>query len=340
MNSTPWIAAAVAFGVCVITLPVIRTLASRSQLFDSSGPLKIHTRPIPRLGGIAIALGLLMALVTARHGGKPSLAFVVAFLLLWITGLIDDVWSLPPGVRLAAQLGSALVLCLSVGAAPLYGPKALSLAVGILFVVILVNAFNFLDGADGVAASVGLVIALGYIVTGATRTNSSGNLLAWILSGCCLGFLLFNFPPATIFMGDSGSTALGFVIAFMSLEFCSRQPGSGRNLIVPLVFAGLPLLDFFLAVLRRWRKGASPFLGDRQHFYDLLLQRGWSPREVALCCCGSTALLVGAGWVCMRGEGILALAAAPLVVGCLLVTSIQLGSLRHSSDPAGVQRES
>ncbi len=331
-----WATFVAAFGVCAVSLPFIRALAARSQLFDSSGPLKIHTAPIPRLGGIAITLGLMTVFITARQLGKPLLAFVVSLLVLWLTGLIDDLRSLSPAIRLVAQLASALLLCQAAWPPLLPGPRLLNLAIGALFVGVFVNAFNFLDGADGVAAGVALVIAAAYIVTGTGQPSRPGSLLAWGLAGSCLGFLLFNFPPATIFMGDSGSTVLGFTVAYLSMDFYNTTVPPARNLLVPLVFAGLPLLDFFLAVLRRWRKRASPFLGDRQHFYDLLLQRGWSPRQVALSCAGFTVLFGIAGWVWMKGEGILAMAAAPLAVGLLLIASIRLGSLRHSPDVGGL----
>src|SRR5271169_2345921 len=126
-----------------------------------------------------------------------------------------------------------------------------------------VLAFNFLDGADGLAAGITGVIALGYVTIAGYALSVYGHAVAWSLLGACVGFLIFNFPPAKIFMGDSGSTVLGFSVAFLGLDFIAAHSdgGAGRASLFALLIAGLPLLDALVVVLRRVMKGKSPFHG-------------------------------------------------------------------------------
>jgi UDP-GlcNAc:undecaprenyl-phosphate/decaprenyl-phosphate GlcNAc-1-phosphate transferase len=157
-----------------------------------------------------------------------------------------------------------------------------------------VFALSFLDGADGLTAGVTGIIALGYLIFAGTVLGVVGHALAFSLLGACLGFLLFNFPPAKIFMGDSGGEVLGFSVAFRSLDFITTKGATAAvpSLMFPILAAALPLFDALLAILRRVESGRSPFDGDRRHFYDLLLSAGWSPRRVALSYL-LTALLAG-----------------------------------------------
>ncbi len=329
MNAKGWIAGATALIVGIIMLPIIRAVAARLHLYDSSGPLKIHTQPIPRLGGAALTLALMAGMLVSGISVFPSWAtFSLALATIWATSLVDDLRGLSPRVRLAAQLGAAFLLWQSGWRLPISGSTALDLAATCLFVAIFVNAFNMLDGADGLAGGVAGIVALGYIVLFRGAVTSLGSVVAWSVLGSCMGFLLFNFPPAKIFMGDSGSTVLGFVIAFLGLDFYHSHNVPSPRLLVPLVFAGLPLLDVLFAVLRRLRKGASPFAGDRRHFYDLLLQRGWSARRVAFCSYAATGVLVIVGWLCDRGEWTVSLSFLPLI-GYLLIAAVQLGSLSY-----------
>jgi UDP-GlcNAc:undecaprenyl-phosphate/decaprenyl-phosphate GlcNAc-1-phosphate transferase len=193
-----------------------------------------------------------------------------------------------------------------------------------------VVADNFLDGADGVAAGVAALIAAGYIALPTHFLSGLGFLFAWSLLGACVAFLFHNFPKARIFMGDSGSTVLGFCIAFLSLDFCRARPDVKLAVAFPLIVAGFPLLDAALAVLRRLRRGSSPLYGDRYHFYDLLLMRGWSPRGVALACYTFALAFVATGWI-QESSGFAQgrwLTALVCIAFCALAVS--LGSLRFT----------
>ncbi|MGA6961914.1 MAG: MraY family glycosyltransferase, partial [Candidatus Acidiferrales bacterium] len=299
------IAFAAALLLVLAAVPIIKRLCIRWRLFDPVGPLKIHASPVPRLGGIAIAAALLAGTLFAARAANSSLMFFgAAVALIWIAGLIDDIRELSPQLRLLAQIGGASLLYSGGWRLWPSGPSIVALLADCLWVVPFVNAFNFLDGADGLTAGVTSVIALAYIVFPAPALGIVGYAVAWSLLGACLGFLIFNFPPAKIFMGDSGSEVLGFGVAFLGLDFiATRGARTGAPvLIFPLLIAALPLFDAMLAVLRRVESGRSPFHGDRRHFYDLLRASGWTPRRVAITCYALTALLAGLGWLATEGD--------------------------------------
>lgn len=181
------------------------------------------------------------------------------------------------------------------------------------------------------AAGVAGVIAGAYVALPGAVGDPFVLAVAWSVVGTCVGFLLFNFPPATIFLGDNGSNFLGFGIAFLGLDFYRSSTAIGApRYFFPVLVAALPLLDAALAVIRRLRNLRSPFYGDRFHIYDLLLARGWSSRRVALACYGITFALAVGGWLGMRGGVTRSLVILAVSMCALLVGAIRLGALRRS----------
>lgn len=327
------VAGIVAAVLCAALTPVVGRLCHRWRLFDLPGPLKIHSQPIPRLGGIAVVMAILSASCVA--GLQPALhawGFFAAMALIWAVGLADDLRSLSPFHRFAAQAAAGVLLWRGGWHVPalakMPGNEMLSLAAVCFFVAALVNSFNFLDGTDGLAAGVAGVIAGAYVAFPGAAGNPFAAAVAWSVLGACAGFLLFNFPPAKIFLGDSGSGALGFSVAFLGLDFYRSTSAIGTRWFFPFFVAGLPLLDALLAVIRRLRSRRSPFYGDRQHFYDLLLARGWSPRRVALVCYAITVALAVSGWLSTRGGTAWFFVTLTLSLGALLGAAIRLGALR------------
>ena len=324
-----WFNGAVSFVICVCLLPLVLRYAIRWRIHDMPGELKLHTIPTPRLGGLAMGCSLLVGMSLGGTGfyvrGWP---IVLAFSLLWIVGLLDDLGGLSPGTRLVAQFCAGLLVAQSDWCLRVSGNLLPNVLLTCLFVMLFVNAFNFFDGADGLAAGVAGVASLGYALLYSLRAPSVGAAMSWTLLGTSFAFLLFNFPPAKIFMGDSGSTILGFLLAFIGLDFYRVHHAIGTRLLLPLIFAGLPLLDLVLAVFRRMKKGRSPFNGDRSHLYDLLRQQGWSDRPIAFGSYFATAILVAVGWLCNHLSPLLAVAAVSLTFGYLAVTAVRMGSLR------------
>ena len=174
----------------------------------------------------------------------------------------------------------------------------------------------------------GGIIAVAYAAFPGGANNLLASGIALILAGTCGGLLVYNFPPAKIFCGDCGSNALGFVVAFLALDFWRFQPLTAPTLLFPFLLSALPLLDAALAVIRRWRRHTSPLEGDRSHTYDLLLARGFSPVQVALLCYVVAIFLAGVSWKERVMSPAQACLVTALIFAALAVVEVWLGSLK------------
>jgi UDP-GlcNAc:undecaprenyl-phosphate GlcNAc-1-phosphate transferase len=320
----------VAFLVCVLALPVVKRLARDMHLYDPPGPLKIHHGCIPRLGGIAMMAGMLATTsVFLPPTSRPAAILCLVLVAIWTVGFIDDVRSLPAYLRFLIHIGAGASLWLAGWHAHWFRQSALDFAATCLFVAFVVNAMNLLDGMDGLAAGTAAVACLGFLVISAGKSNPTEIVMASSLLGVSLGMLTANAPPATMFMGDSGSTLLGIVLAFLCLNWIHMQPAE-HSIVGPLLFLTVPLADLVLAVLRRARSQAGLFDGDRRHFYDILLRRGWTVVRVLAVSLAISFGLVIAGWLCVQGK-----LATPVVIGLVasgvVFAAHLLGSVRTES---------
>jgi UDP-GlcNAc:undecaprenyl-phosphate GlcNAc-1-phosphate transferase len=198
-----------------------------------------------------------------------------------------------------------------------------------------VRCFNFLDGSDGLCAGVTATVAAAYLIFPGLTLSPLGSTMAWSLLGVSVGFLVFNFPPARIYMGDSGSTVLGFGVVILAFDFYRANATNERHigLAIPLLMAALPLLDGILAVLRRLRGEGSVLHGDRRHFYDLLLGLGWSPRRVAFAIYVLTAAMCTIAWLVLKCDFTHALLLCAASVSALTIAAIRLGVLLSNERP-------
>ncbi len=294
----------VAFVVAVVATPLAARLATRLGIVDRPGPLKVHSRPVPYLGGLAVLVALVAPIVSAR----PSL--LVPLALAGALGFADDATDLPPVLRLVAEVGIGL------GAAWVAAPHdAGHVALGVLAVLVLVNAVNLLDGLDGLAAAVVMLGALGsfVVLSGASAT------LALALAGSLAGFLVWNAPPARVYLGDAGSYLIGTALAMLFIAAAQRHAAvvSGA-----LLFAGVPVADTAVAIVRRMRAGTPLLRGDRGHVYDQLVDRGWSAKVAVLSCVVAQAALTGAGIGIASLSGGVAVAVAAATVAAVGVAAI------------------
>jgi len=302
--------AACAFAVSLATIPVFKLLAVRYRFVDAADddPLKIHKAPMPFVGGLGIALGCAVSLAVAavaQPGVLPAVGLVLVVGLGAVAlGFFDDVSNIRPAVRLSVEV----LVGAAVGAGGLalalfepsvfarFGPAAAAAFVvfAVFYVVGAINAVNMQDGLDGLAGGVVLISCVGFVALGAARGNGLVVALGLALGGALAAFLVYNFHPASVFMGDNGSYFLGFLVAVMALAATSAH-GTPAGLAGGVLMVGVPVFDAAFAIARRLRRGVSPFAGDRSHFYDYLAQRGLSTRAVALTSYAIQAALVAAG---------------------------------------------
>ncbi|MFH1177666.1 MAG: MraY family glycosyltransferase [Acidobacteriota bacterium] len=293
--------AAAALFLALVGTPAMRELARRLGILDQPASRKLHGRPVPLLGGVAIygaVVGSLL-LYPARHEvvQLATIALAATWISLW--GLWDDRRPLPPLVKLLAQLVAAAVLAAGGIQVAMRLPAWGNLALTLLWVVGITNAFNLLDNMDGLAGGVGAVAAGYFLVMAAMNGQVLVSALAAATLGACLGFLIYNFNPASIFMGDSGSLFLGLVMAALGIKLRFPANVSWVTWMVPVLVLGVPILDTTLVVASRLRRGVNPFTSPgKDHISHRLVGIGWTRREAVLllllggCAMGVLALLV------------------------------------------------
>jgi UDP-GlcNAc:undecaprenyl-phosphate/decaprenyl-phosphate GlcNAc-1-phosphate transferase len=261
---------------------------------------KLHVAPIPRIGGIAIYLSLLLSLVCFYFlptvvAANFRLQLVSALKLLslcgmmLLIGLYDDLKTLKPWTKFSAQILVAIVAWFmgfrilsswsAEGAVLQLG--MLSLPITILWIVGLTNAFNLLDGMDGLAGGAALFATISILVPSLQEGQILSPAMLLALAGSIIGFLKYNFNPASIFMGDSGSLLLGSMLSLLALEY-SYKSTAAFAIGIPIVALALPVLDTTMVVLRRFLNGKSIFLGDRRHIHHILIERGLKPRNAVI----------------------------------------------------------
>lgn len=298
--------------VSVLLTPVLRRFALKRGLFDDHvSARKIHGRPIPRLGGIAIAAGFyapLLALLIEHSGvggffyasSRMALAFLVGGVVICCLGLYDDLRGSGAALKFLIQFGVAGALFYSgfrieVMSLPFAGTihlGPLSLVVTMLWIVGVVNAMNLIDGLDGLAAGVGLFGVATTFVLAAMRPDPIMMLFMAALAGSLLGFLVYNFNPASIFMGDAGSMFIGYVLAVGSVQ-TSQKSSTTVAILVPIVALGVPIADTFLAIIRRAIRRRPIFGADRAHIHHRLLDLGLTQKQAVLILYGVSLLFGG-----------------------------------------------
>jgi UDP-GlcNAc:undecaprenyl-phosphate GlcNAc-1-phosphate transferase len=298
----------VAFVISLIFTPVMRQLAYRVGALDRGTGRRVHQGVVPRLGGGGIYLGFMLPLAwwAIRYPGATGrhqlFGIALAATIVFAIGLYDDLHGAPIRNKLVAETAAALVLYawglrIEVVSAPFGGHWHLgwlALPATVLWVIVITNALNLVDGLDGLAAGTGILIASALFVLAPVREIYVG-LALLVLVGALLGFLRHNFPPATIFMGDSGSLLVGFLLSAFSL-LSSFKAAAVVTLLVPVLIFSHPLLDMVYAVLRRYYRGLPLGSADREHIHHKLLEMGFSRRTVLAILVGVnlSALLVAA----------------------------------------------
>ncbi len=289
----------IAYLTTFFLLPFIIKLAHQNKLYDVPDERKTHNYAISSLGGIAIFSGLILSvlLVSDFNNYNADMQYYIAGLfVIFILGLIDDIFILKAWKKTLGQLAVAAVLTLKGGllVTNLHGflgihalTQTESVYISFFAILLLINAFNLLDGVDGLAASVGLVACLLFGVFFLINNILPYAVLAFSIAGALLAFLMYNFPPAKIFMGDSGSTLIGLICSMLAIKFV-ENPTIQINLTgysTPAIAFGfllIPLMDVLRVFALRIANGKSPLVPDRSHFHHLLQNKGLTHTEVTI----------------------------------------------------------
>jgi UDP-GlcNAc:undecaprenyl-phosphate/decaprenyl-phosphate GlcNAc-1-phosphate transferase len=289
------VAVALALGVTALVTPAAMALARRTSFYDHPRGYKQHAAPTPYLGGIAIMVGVVVALVALRAQlGDFDTVVVVAVALLAV-GTLDDRIGLNIGVRLVAEMGAAVALFYAGVGFGVFGNETADLLMTILFVLGVVNAFNLMDNLDGATTTIGLVSAAAIALFAALNDYLAGATLAVALAGACAGFLPYNLasPRARIFLGDGGSMAIGVTLAGLFMALPETEAFGWELLPVIAVLVGLPALDTALVIVSRLRRGVPLLSGGRDHLTHRLLEELGSCRRVALALAGAQTVVSG-----------------------------------------------
>jgi UDP-GlcNAc:undecaprenyl-phosphate GlcNAc-1-phosphate transferase len=304
----------IAFGLSllfsfVLTWGVRNLAMGRGWLAPPIQDRDLHETPLPRLGGIPVFLSFLIGVTVALSAGlhfpvlaadlpiRTFLTILVPGTLIFVFGLYDDIHSVGPFKKFVVQGVAAIILFaggLRILDLPvLFGarhlPWYIGLPITVLWVIGITNAFNLIDGLDGLAAGSALFSTFVVLVAAISNGSSLVSLLTIALAGAILGFLRFNFNPATIVLGESGSLFIGFMLSALALEGTQKAP-TVIAVAIPVVSFGLPILETTLSILRRLISGRSVFMADREHIHHKLLQHGMSPRQVVIALYAVSAL--------------------------------------------------
>lgn len=333
-------AALIAFLITAAFILALRPVAFSIGLVDRPGGRKGHQGIVPVVGGICMFLGLAAVLPLLDEPMRGQGAFIVAAGLLVLIGALDDRFDIPPSVRLITQATAALIVCLgaglvveSLGNILFFGDiriGVLGLPFTILVIISVINAFNMMDGLDGLAGGIGLASLAAGTFAALVFGDGAGASLGFVGVAVVLSFLVFNFPSVhnrrvRTFMGDAGSTLLGFMVAWMGLKL-AHGPAPAISPVTALWLAALPIFDLFISFGRRIAKGQNPLHPDSEHMHHILFRAGFSVRQVASIMT-AMAFTVAMTGVLAHQAGV---ADGVLLIGLIVIGAIQLWTVRRA----------
>ena len=293
LQTIGWVAAALitAMVVTLITTPVVKSLAFKVGAVDvPKDNRRMHDHPIPRMGGMAIFFGFILSVLMYVRITPQLRGMLLGGVIIMVLGIFDDIYALGAKFKLVIQIAAALVAVLSGNVIevlsnpnvfsqnPWWDLGWLAAPATILWIVAITNAVNLIDGLDGLACGVSTISSLTMLVISLAVADGPVAIIMAALAGGCIGFLPYNLNPAKIFMGDTGSTFLGFILAVMSIQGLFKFY-TIISFAVPFLMLGLPIFDTCFAFIRRIAHGQSPMHADRSHVHHRLIDMGFNQKQ-------------------------------------------------------------
>ena len=323
--------ALVALTVVVLLTPAVGGMARPLGVVDRPGGRRLNRSPVPRLGGLALFLGIFVPALAFVPFTRETRGLLLGAAVAVTVGAIDDFRGLRWFEKLAGQLAAASIpaifgIWVDRFTFPLLGvhalPAWLGVPLSILWIVAIMNMVNFLDGLDGLASGVAAIAGLTFAVIALSLAKTDAAILSAIVFGACVGFLRHNFYPARIFMGDSGALLLGFLLAAISVQGLLKTAATVA-LFFPLLVLAVPIVDTTFVVVRRLKHGEKIFEGDQAHLHHRFLRRGFSQPRAAMTiwawCLSLAAAALATRFVPFRAHGVWHLWPTVLAAGIGLV---------------------
>lgn len=331
----------VALAVTFVLTPLVKRFAIRIGAVDHPNARKVHHGLIPRLGGLAIYAGFMAAIIFTVGFSYELVGLMAGATLLGLVGIADDVWSLPAKVKLLGQIAAAAVFVVGFDVRidwldipfweVLYFSPWVSVPLTIFWIVGFVNTVNLIDGLDGLAAGIAAIASFAIFLLALQMGQWVCAAAMVAMAGSALAFLQYNFNPAKIFMGDTGSMFLGYVIAAVSV-MGAMKTAAIAVLIVPLVALAVPIMDTTLAIIRRKKSGVPVFSPDKRHLHHRLLAKGLNQKQVVLIMYALTAFFSCIALLVIHMNLILGILILAAVLIAFLLWARKLGVMTEAGE--------
>ena len=343
LTMTSLFAFILALAISFACTPAVRMLAIKIKAVDvPKDNRRMHKVPIPRMGGLAIFAGFLVSVLFFVPLGNEFRSILIGALILVVLGIIDDIVALKPRTKFAGQIIAALIPALSgVSIHGIVNPFVpgqystlgiFSIPFTVIWIVGITNAVNFIDGLDGLACGVSAIATVTMFIIAVLFGETYIALMMAALAGACLGFLPYNMNPAKIFMGDTGSMFLGYILATVSIQGLFKFYAV-ISFAVPFILLGLPIFDTGFAIVRRLLKGQSPLQADRGHVHHRLIDLGFDQKQsVAILYAFSALMGLTAVILARTNESKLIILAIAVLVCFFLAMSLMSFEKRHRAE--------
>ncbi|CAD2080297.1 glycosyltransferase family 4 protein [Jeotgalicoccus meleagridis] len=314
----------ISFAISLILVPIFIRLAKKFGFVDYPNYRKVHTVPMPYLGGVAILVSFTIVTLFSQPAEMEYKPIIIGAAILCFVGLVDDKYDLKPMVKFIGQLvaiGVPIYYGIIIDTITPFGIEinfgVLSVLVTVIWMAAIINAINLIDGLDGLATGVVIIALASIAVITIFQSNIFVMMICIILIGSLLGFLPYNFHPAKIFLGDNGSMMLGYIVGVLSI--IGFKNITFISLFFPIIILGVPFIDMFFAVIRRFREGVSVMRADKNHLHHRIRHLGFSHRE-SVVLIYFIALLFAIGGVVMY----LATVPGAIIIGAMLLLTTNL----------------